>query len=156
MYNLKNPIYYCSLFLHLLPREKSRKLLQLSLQSTESMIESTYVEDQVALECLHKIRTILDAAINHADDDDYYESLKGEDKLRVNTEYVENPLTIKSIEVWKSHLNWLETICDEFTLAYEKSQQGGDYEPHLSNIRIILDRISEEMTEYYEKIIKGK
>lgn len=154
MYNLKNPIYYCSLFLNLLPREKSHLLLELSLQSTESMIETTYATDQVAKSCLSVIQKILNTALNYSDDEDRY--IKIQEDHGISKEYTNNPLTLKSIEVWKSHLNWLENICDEFAQAYEKSQQGADYEPHLSNIRVILDKISEEMSEYYEKIIKGQ
>jgi hypothetical protein len=154
MYNLKNPVYFSHIFLELLPKEKSAILLQLAKQGVDNMID-IYKSDQIAQECLHTIRTIIsENEISLDGNDDTYLELK--DQLRISTEYINNPLTQKSIELWKNHLRWLEDICDLFDEAYTKYLNGSDYESELSKIKIILDRLKDEISVYYKKIIKGK
>lgn len=170
MYNLKNPIYYSYVFLNYLPKEKAKLLLELALQSVEGMIDSTYAQDQVALECLHMIKTILTISFESRCSEPTITSSSSEDEndneldkyadirhnFRISDNYLNNPLTVKNIEIWKSHLNWLETICDELEEARDKSTQGGDFECNLANVKVILEKISDEMMVYYNKIIKGK
>ena len=150
MYNLKNPIFHSFILLNLLPEEKSTLLLELSLQSIDNMMRETYAKDQVAVECLHKIRQIIRGALNNENLADYQK------QLNISEEYLDNPLTKKSLEVWRSHLSWFESICDELQAAYDKNQRGEDYENNLKNVRMILERIRDEMEGFYQTIIEGR
>lgn len=150
MYNLKNPVFHSFIILNLLPTQKSKLLLELSLQSIDNMMHGIYVEDQVALECLHKISQIISGAMDGEDLEAYQK------QLNISQEYVKNPLTKKSMEIWRNHLSWLENICDELQLAYDKNLKGEDYEIHLKNIRIILERVRDEMETFYNSMMQGK
>lgn len=150
MYNLKNPIYHSLFILNLLPQEKCKFLLELTLQSVNNMMNGIYAEDGVALECLHVIRQILTTALNG----DRLADLQSH--LRINNDYLRNPLTQHSMRVWQDHLDLLETICDELAEAYEKNKRGEDYKLHLRSIRTILDKVGDETATFYDTIIRGR
>jgi len=60
MYNLKHPIYFCEDMLRLLPPRDRRFLISLAIQGLENLLSETYAKDEIAKECLHQLRLILD------------------------------------------------------------------------------------------------
>ena len=149
MYNLKNPIFYSLIILNMLPERKGKMLLELSNQSVDNMMKETYSKDQVAQECLHRISQIIK------------EALKGEDLnnhkhyLNISDDYIKNPLTEKSLQIWKANIRGLEEICDQFVIIQDKNNRGEDFEANLKNIRLILEKVRNEMESFYGKILSS-
>jgi len=150
MYNLKNPVFHSFILLNLLPQEKKELLLELSLQSIDNMMRETYSNDQVAVECLHKIKQIIIASINDEDLSAY------QNQLNISQDYLKNPLTIRNLELWRNHLPWLEGICDQLQIAYDKNKRGEDFEGNLKNVKLTLENIRNEMDSFYQDIVQGK
>lgn len=59
MYNMKHPIYFSEPILSLLPEEDRKFLLGLAIQGLDNMLSETYSKDEIAKECLHQIKLIL-------------------------------------------------------------------------------------------------
>lgn len=60
MYNMKHPIYFSEPILNLLSDEDRKFLLSLAIQGLENMLSETYSKDEIAKECLHQIKLILE------------------------------------------------------------------------------------------------
>ena len=59
MYNMKHPIYYSESILSLLSDADRRFLLELAVQGLDNMLSETYSKDEIAKECLHQIKLII-------------------------------------------------------------------------------------------------
>lgn len=149
MYNLKNPVFYSFIIINLLPEEKGKLLMELANQSVDNMMKETYSKDIIAQECLHRISQIIKGALKGDNLNTYKEY------MNISDDYIKNPLTEKNMEVWKENIRGLEDICDQFAIAIDKNIKGEDYELNLKNIRIILDRVRDEMESYYQKILSS-
>jgi hypothetical protein len=183
MYNMKHPIYFAQGVLRLLSEEDRKLLLNLAIQGIENLLSETYMKDEIAKECLHQIKLILEilnyepkprvSSIDLSNNQnliaencqsieetrDGYISKKLEEyrpTLRIMNNYLENPLTKYNQQVWSDKVFELQRICNFLRLASQHTALGKEPEEHLNEIKKILEPINEKMYEYYRKIIEGR
>lgn len=147
--SLKNPIYYSHYILKDIPKEDRDLLLNLALQSVNSLIHDTYADDDYAKDCLNDIRLILNYLIEGKNLAELANS------MNISTTYADNPLTKKDVELWKNNKKWITDIVEEFKECLEHSSSGEVYEQSLNQIKKIMDKPHQEIQKYYSCIIKG-
>lgn len=180
MYNMKHPIFYSEPILSLLPEDDRKFLLGLAIQGIDNLLSETYSKDEIAKECLHQIKLILEildhptanattanatttststsTLTSNTNQRSLVESklLEYKPMLRITNNYLNNPLTKYNQKVWSEKIFELKRICGFLRLASQHTALGKEPEEHLNEIKKILEPINDKMFDYYQKIIEGK
>ena len=76
--------------------------------------------------------------------------------LLITNNYLDNPLTKYSHQLWSEKAYELKRICHFLRLASQQTTLGKEPEEYLTEIKNILEPINEKMFDYYRKIVEGK
>lgn len=148
MLNLKSPIYYSYMVLSGLTEDERSILLTLASESIHVMLTETYLTDLTA----HDLLKGLQLVIKKLQENPFKEDKMLEEYLCIKSEYVEHPLTVYNLKLWREDILKLKDICKEFKEARVKFFNGGDYEPHLVHVRKITEEMRLKMMNYWEDL----